>query len=199
MTPVFSITAKIHLINFSKYRLLVEFVTDLLQYQNVSYKLRVHEKIRSFIIEDIENYFRTAQSALESKEEELNSTDTGSVDMINMTRPEMVEAWLFARSKQIEPKEVFHYPRIKNYSLKPPTTERVNNKLNHSKNNHSQTNLNSVPRKNDTIKTATKTNNGERNKHTNSLSTSRQSNQALITSLSLTIPPSIISSKYYVY
>ena len=191
LASVFSITAKTHLINFSKYRLLVEFVTDLLQYQNMSYKLRIHDKIRSFIFGDIENYFRTAQSALESKEEELNSTDSGSVDMINMTRPEMVEAWLFTRSKQIEPKEVFHYPRIKNYSLKPPT-ERVNNKLNHSKNNHSQTNLNGMSRKSDSIKGANKSSNSERTKHhSNSLSTSRQSQQALITSLSLTIPSSI--------
>lgn len=194
MTPVFSIAAKTHLINFSKYRLLVEFVTDLLQYQNMSYKLRIHEKIRSFIFEDIENYFRTAQSALESKEEELNSTD--SVDMINMTRPEMVEAWLFSRSKQIEPKEVFHYPRIKNYSLKPPT-ERINNKLNQSKNSHSQVSLNGVPRKSDSIKSASKT--GERTKHhTNSLSTSRQSQQALITPLCLNIPSSI-SNQSIVY
>lgn len=138
----FSILAKTHLINFSKYRILVEFVNDLLQYQNMSYKYRVHEKIHSFILEDIENYFKAAQNALESKEDEfeskLNFTDTNSCssEVINMSRPDpsqMVEAWLFARSKQIEPKEVFHYPRIKNYPLKaPPMTDKSTSKISKS-------------------------------------------------------------------
>jgi hypothetical protein len=134
----FSLLAKTHLINFSKYRLLVEFVTDLLQFQNISYKLRTHEKIRAFILEDIDNYFRSAQTALEAREEDqLDSKLNFSESRV--CSAEMISSWLYVRSKQIEPKDVFYYPRIKNYSLKPPAPV-DKNKLN-SRNNYSQQNL----------------------------------------------------------
>ena len=49
------------LVNFSKYRLLIDFVSNLLQYQNVSYRFRINDRIRSFIFDDIENYIEEAK------------------------------------------------------------------------------------------------------------------------------------------
>ncbi len=97
---------KTNLINFSKYRLLDKYVTDLLQYQTTSYKFRIHNEMRAFVLEDIENYFKTAQKALESQddEQEMNRPDPS----------QMVESWLFACSKKIELKEAFNFPRKKN-------------------------------------------------------------------------------------
>ena len=96
--------------------------------------------MRAFVLEDIENYFKTAQKALESQddEQEMNRPDPS----------QMVESWLFACSKKIELKEAFNFPRMKNFSLKsPPTADRVslNGKLNSSlKQNASQYSLSST-------------------------------------------------------
>ena len=136
----FNTSFKNNLINFSKYRLLVEFVTDLLQYQNMNYKFNVHEKIRSFILEDIENYFKSAQ---ESREDE-SETSSVNAEMIAMSRPDaaqMVESWLFAKSKQIEPREAISYPRHKPYSLKtPPTSTKTNSNSKSGKFTHNRLN-----------------------------------------------------------
>ena len=50
----------------------------------------------------------------------------------------MVQQWLYKGSKQIEPFEASNYPRIKKYSLKPPTYTYSNDK----NNNNNKTTLN---------------------------------------------------------
>jgi hypothetical protein len=87
---------KSQLISFSKYRLLVEFVSDLLQYQSVPYKFRLHQRMRSFLNEDIDNYFDSAMNA------NLNSLSFGGIGN-NETATQSVETWLFDKSKLIEP------------------------------------------------------------------------------------------------
>ena len=87
---------KNQLISFSKYRLLVEFVSDLLQYQSVPYKFRLHQRMRSFLNEDIDNYFDSAMNA------NSNSFNFGGIGN-NETATQSVETWLFDKSKLIEP------------------------------------------------------------------------------------------------
>lgn len=146
-----------NLINFSKYRLLVEFVNDLLQYQTVSYKFRVNEKIRSFLLEDIENYFEKAQHALETSDEFKNS-EAKTVDGLTPLSPaQIVESWLFEKSRQIEPFDEKKFPKLRNYSLKPPpVSNRANaknfntNKLGDSPRSHSATRI--VEKKSNQVK-----------------------------------------------
>ena len=79
---------KNHLISFSKYRLLVDFVNDLLQYQSVPYKFRLHYLMRSFLNEDFENLSNKAGN---------NNNNNETTDIQN------IETWLFDQSKLIEP------------------------------------------------------------------------------------------------
>jgi len=116
---------------------LVEFVTDLLQFQNISYKVKIHEKIRAFILEDIDNYFKNAELAMEAREAEQSDSKINFSET-KLCSAEMISSWLYVRSKQIEPKDVFNYPRIKTYPLKAPApvdTSRLNSRNNYSQQN----------------------------------------------------------------
>jgi hypothetical protein len=126
------------LINFSKYRLLVEFVNDLLQYQNVTHSFKVNEKIRSFLLEDIENCFQIAQQDYYNKQSmhessfmnnssssgsdlnELSSSSAAARSARDKTPAEIVESWLYDRSCELEPNDLTKFPRVRNYPLKSP-------------------------------------------------------------------------------
>jgi hypothetical protein len=128
-----------NLINFSKYKLLFEFVTDLLQYQNVNYKFRRNDHIRMFLMEDIEAYFERAQHEYINSSSNTGSTSTlGGEDPL--TPAQIVEAWLFDRSRLLEPNDVHKYPRLRSFSLKPPPTINIHP----SSSNHSKRNLGSI-------------------------------------------------------
>ena len=127
-----------NLINFSKYRLLVGFVTDLLQYQNISYRFRIHPQIRSFILKDIEDTFALAEAFYFSdlkanpppiavSESTLASLTSGGTN----DPSRMVEEWLFIKSKQIEStKEAIDFPKTRSYAFQkcPPPLSKLNNK-----------------------------------------------------------------------
>lgn len=103
------------LVNFSKYRLLIDFVSNLLQYQNVSYRFRINERIRSFILDDIENYIEEAKRSSSKAYD-----DAAALGMSPPSIQDTIEAWLHEKSKQIEPFDVYKYPKIRTYPLKSP-------------------------------------------------------------------------------
>jgi hypothetical protein len=121
--------ARTHLINFGKYRLIVDKVTELMNFQNIAYNFRVHDRIRSFIFEDIENSYRTAQNGRQGSDKDA---------MYN---------WLYDRSEQIEPKdkEATQYPRVRNYSLKAP--DRNNSKAMNGNKTYSHSSISSLASK----------------------------------------------------
>ena len=106
------------LINFAKYRLLVDFVTDLLQYQATTYKLHPHKRIQSFILEDIENYYHKATSEVVQQINESILSD----DLVKQDHAQLIAGWLDSKSKLIEPeKNKFNnYPQLRKYNLKSP-------------------------------------------------------------------------------
>jgi hypothetical protein len=130
------------MINFAKYKLLFEFVTDLLQYQNVNYKFRRNDHIRMFLMEDIEAYFERAQH--EHTNNTTSSGGGGSTSTLGgedpLTPAQIFEAWLFDRSRLLEPNDVHKYPRLRTYSLKPPPQLSVHPSFS----NYSKRNLNRI-------------------------------------------------------
>lgn len=115
------------MINFAKYKLLVEFVTDLLQYQSASYKFRRHEQIRSYLLDDMENYFEKAQVEFNNRQ----GSQSVECDIKNDSTPaSIVDAWLFDRSKQLEPNDIHRFPRLRNYPLKAPLPSALNTSAN---------------------------------------------------------------------
>ncbi|RNA00409.1 son of sevenless -like protein [Brachionus plicatilis] len=127
-----------NLINFSKYRLLVEFVNDLLQYQSVSYKYRVNNNIRAYLLEDIENYFEAAKQELEATPGTPDHSESKKIE-------DKVDTLLYNKSRQIEPNDINNFPRIRNYALKSPPVRCVAksnqnaSRLNESHRSHSAT------------------------------------------------------------
>lgn len=114
-----------NLINFSKYRLLVEFVNDLLQYQSVSYKYRINNNIRAYLLEDIENYFEAAKQELEIKSGTPDHSESKKIE-------DKVDTLLYNKSRQIEPNDQNNFPRIRNYPLKSPPVLYVGKSTNNS-------------------------------------------------------------------
>ena len=109
------------LVNFAKYRLLVDFVTDLLQYQSTTYKLHPHKRIQSFIMEDIDNYYQKATSVNEI----ISSGEASSAiseELVKVDQAQMIASWLDAKSKLIEPEKnkFIEYPQLRKYNLKSP-------------------------------------------------------------------------------
>lgn len=129
-----------NLINFSKYRLLVDFVNDLLQYQSVSYKYRVNNNIRAYLLEDIENYFEAAKHELEITSGTPDHSESKKIE-------DKVDTLLYNKSRQIEPNDQNNFPRIRNYSLKSPPVLHVgksptnSSRLNESHRSHSTTRI----------------------------------------------------------
>jgi len=131
-----------NLINFSNYKVLVGFVTELLQYQNISYKFRIHEKIRTFILTDIEETFRLAEDHFNkevknSMSDSISSSSDSSKsnEFLFLNRPDpsrMVEEWLFAKSKVIESsKEIIDFPRTRRHAfIKVPPIQSLSDKTN---------------------------------------------------------------------
>lgn len=162
--------AQVHLIGFGNWRLIVDCVTELMNFQNISYNYRVHDKIRSFIFEDIGNMYRTAHNASETVESDENA----------------IANWLYERSLHIEPKDkpALDYPRFNKYSLKPPPpSDKNNNKISNSNKNYSHSSLSSLSKTDSMHKNMNKlARAGDRTKHgrsaaqepaTSSVSTSR--------------------------
>jgi hypothetical protein len=126
------------LINFSKYRLLVDFVTNLLQYQYMSYRFHVHDKLRSFITEEIDNYFEKSAAQLNepmcvsesvcdllSVNMQMNLVlmqDATNENYMKQNQIQLIENWLYTKSKQIEPEpcKYTHYRRLRKYQLQLP-------------------------------------------------------------------------------
>ena len=131
------------LISFSKYRRLVDFVTELLQYQNISYKFRVHKQIRSFIHEDIELFIQKATNQsfdedISSSSLSANSTSSSSNQNASFTasiasydtkqdQAQAIQTWLYKKSKQIEPEahKCNMYPRLRKFLLKTPVARNL--------------------------------------------------------------------------
>jgi hypothetical protein len=122
-------TPNTSLIYFAKYRLIVEFINEVLQYQNASYKLRVHHKIRSFLVYDLDVYFERAHEKF--KQESVLSAET-LLSQAHSNNPakmieQMVESHIYDLSKQVEPSNSTEsslkvFPRRKTYPLKAPTS-----------------------------------------------------------------------------
>lgn len=86
----------------------------------ISYRFRINERIRSFILDDIENYIEEAKrSAIASK---ANGDDFSGMaaSVTSNSLQDTIDAWLHDKSKRIEPFDVLKYPPIRNYSLKSP-------------------------------------------------------------------------------
>lgn len=123
--------AQVHLIGFGNWRLIVDCVTELMNFQNISYNYRVHDKIRSFIHEGISIMYAAAHNASDTVESDENA----------------IANWLYDRSLHIEPKDkpALDVPRPNKYSLKPPPPpDRNNNKISNSNKNYSHSSLSSL-------------------------------------------------------
>jgi hypothetical protein len=139
-----------NLINFSKYRQLVEIVSDVLQYKTDYYKYRVYDRFRQFLIEDIKQFFEKAKkwteeekkreekekmldlTTLKSSDSFLTKFDSISIESTQLSVTQMVESWLFDKSKTIENnKGVDPFPKLKKYYFETPSM--IVNKKNHSK------------------------------------------------------------------
>lgn len=118
------------LINISKYRKLIDLVTELLQYQNTTYKFRVYNEVRTYLRQEIETFEATSfgddsDSFASSPFDTLS--DHEEFFFATQNQAHIIENWLFKKSKQIEPENVQKYPHLRKYSLKSPIPKNLKN------------------------------------------------------------------------